>query len=169
MEFMRFWTRQCETTGFESVLSELSRYSAILRLNDLLHLGKHFRSRLLKYELTLCWGSLRASINRERLRQVLGYGPPLTDTTATGKMSDFDPLMIMRLDNVIALMEHGAHAEALALLPLSLCFGAIRLETKREGSAWRSNKTVHLTMDGTLVEDAAFIELCSAELQPIGS
>jgi hypothetical protein len=127
--FMRFWTKPFEKSGFESVMAEVSRYPGVLPLSDVLHLAKNFRSRLLKYELTFCWGSLTTSIHHEKLRQVLGYGPPLTDLTATGKMRDFYPLVMMRVDNVIALMDHGAHAEAVALLPLSLCLNGVRLET----------------------------------------
>jgi hypothetical protein len=128
-EFMKFWTKQYEKSGLDSVFTELIQYSGVFPLSDLLHLGKNFRNRLLKYELTFCSGRFSTSINHQRLRQILGYGPPLNDMTATGKMRDFYPLVIMRLENVIALMEQNAHAEAVALLPLSFCFNAIRLET----------------------------------------
>jgi hypothetical protein len=75
-----------------------------------------------------CGGSTR-SINRGNVLEVLGLGPPLTDLTQVGKMKDCYLLTIMRIENIIALIEQDATAEAAALLPLPLCLSATRLET----------------------------------------
>jgi hypothetical protein len=44
-------------------------------------------------------------------------------------MRDVYPLVITRIEHMITLLQNNATAEAVARLPLSLCFNAVRLET----------------------------------------
>jgi hypothetical protein len=44
-------------------------------------------------------------------------------------MRDAYPLVITRIENILELIDQNAFPEAAALLPLSLCFHAMRLET----------------------------------------
>jgi hypothetical protein len=44
-------------------------------------------------------------------------------------MRNIYPLVLPRFENIVALTENGAIAEAVALLPLSLSFKIARLET----------------------------------------
>jgi hypothetical protein len=48
-------------------------------------------------------------------------------------MRDAYPLVVTRMENIVELIDRGAIAKAVALLPLSLCFNAIRLETISRG------------------------------------
>jgi hypothetical protein len=63
------------------------------------------------------------------MREILRLGAPLTDLSQIGKMRDAYPLVIARVEHVIQLFQEDANAEAVAWLPLCLCFNAIRLDT----------------------------------------
>jgi hypothetical protein len=126
--FLLFWEPIYEQWGLERVLTELTMYDAVLPLSDLLHLGKNFRTRFLKYMLTFTFGNSSRSIDPNKMRQILDLGAPLTDLTQVGKMRDAYPLVITRIAHIILLFENDAIAEGVVWLPLSLCFNAIRLE-----------------------------------------
>jgi hypothetical protein len=54
---------------------------------------------------------------------------PLTDLSQVGKMRDAYPLVLTRIENILQLIDQNVFPEAVALLLLSLCFNAMRLET----------------------------------------
>jgi hypothetical protein len=90
--------------------------------------GKHFRIRFLRYQLTLNGEGMFRTINHRKVLKVLGHGSLLTDRIQAGKMRDFYRLAILRIENIMALINHDALAEVVALLPLFLCLSVIRLE-----------------------------------------
>jgi hypothetical protein len=98
-------------------------------LSDLLHLGKNFRTRFLKHEVTFVYRGASSSINQDRVRAILDMAAPLTDLSQVGKMRDAYPLALTRIENILQLIDQNAFPEAVALLPLSLWFNAMRLET----------------------------------------
>jgi hypothetical protein len=63
------------------------------------------------------------------VRDILLLGPPLADLSTVGKMRDYYPLVLMRVQNIIALIEHDCYAAAITLIPLSFVLAAVRLET----------------------------------------
>jgi hypothetical protein len=129
-KFMAFWSIAFRTSlDLEDALAKVDAYSDPKPLSDLLHLSKNFRIRFLKYALTFDYDGILRTIDRRKVPKILGYGPPLTDLSQVGKMRDFYPLVIMRIENLVALINHDAIAEAIALLPLSICLSAARLET----------------------------------------
>jgi hypothetical protein len=83
----------------------------------------------LKHQLTFAYGGASSSINQDRVRAVLDLAAPLTDLSQVGKMRDAYPLVLTRIENIMQLIDQNAFPEAVALLSLSLCFNAIRLET----------------------------------------
>jgi hypothetical protein len=112
----------------DSTLAELKQYPHVMPLIDLLHLGKSFRTRFLKYELTFVYGGASSSINQERVRAILDLAAPLSDLSQIGKMRDAYPLVITRIENILELIDQNAFPGAVALLSLSLCINAMRLE-----------------------------------------
>jgi hypothetical protein len=126
--FMEFWEAIYAQWGLERVVAELKTYDGIPPASDMLHLAKCFRTRFLKYPLTFTLGSFSESSSPSRMREILGLGAPLTDLTQVGKMRDAYPLVITRVEHINKLFQRGAIAEAVAWLPLSLCFNAIRLD-----------------------------------------
>jgi hypothetical protein len=133
-EFMAFSEPIYQKWGLETVLEELKWYTGILPLTDLLNLGKNLRTRFVKYLLTFVHENLSRTTNRNKRSRLLGSGAPLTDLSLVGKMRDVYPLVIMRIEHMITLLQNNATAEALAWLPLSLCFKAVRLETITHGT-----------------------------------
>jgi hypothetical protein len=127
--FFEFWGNHYEQFGLERVMAELKASEKVFPLSDISHLGKNFRTRFLQFSLTFVFGDASTSINHDRVRDILGSGPPFTDLSHLGKMTDAHPLIVTRIQNIIELIDRNAIAEAIALLPLSLCFNAIRLET----------------------------------------
>jgi hypothetical protein len=100
-----------------------------MSFSDLLHLGKNFRTRFLKHELTFVYGGASSSIIQDRVRAILVLPAPLTDLSQVGKMHDACPFVLTKIENILQLIDQNAFPEAVALLPLSLCFNAMRLET----------------------------------------
>jgi hypothetical protein len=127
--FFDFWDELYRNFGLERVLEELKAYPEEIPLGDLLHLGKNFRTRFLLFLLTFMRELQQTTIDHDKIRAILGLGAPLTDLTPLGKMRDIYPLVLTRFENIVALIENGAIAEAVALLPLSVSFNAVRLET----------------------------------------
>jgi hypothetical protein len=127
--FMGFWEPFYKEFGLERVLDELKAYPLVFPVSDLLHLAKNFRIRFLLYLLTFVFGDTSTTINHEKYLDIVGRGPAFTDMSPLGKMRDAYPLAMARLENIVALIDHDAIAEAVALLPLSLTLNAIRLET----------------------------------------
>jgi hypothetical protein len=127
--FMDFWEPFYNQFGLERVLIELKEYPEVFPLSDLLHMAKNWRVRLLRFLLTFVLDRASTTIDHEKMLDILGRGPAFTDLTPLGKMRDAYPLAMMRLENMVALIEHDAIAEAVAMLPLSLTLNAVRLET----------------------------------------
>jgi hypothetical protein len=92
-------------------------------------MAKNWRVRLLQFLLTFVFDGVKTTIDHEKMLDILGRGPAFTDLTPLGKMRDAYPLAMMRLENMVALIENHAIAEAVAMLPLSLTLNAVRLET----------------------------------------
>jgi hypothetical protein len=126
--FLEYWDPIFRSGGLDAVLLALKLYTGTLPLSDLLHLGKNFRGRFLKYLLTFSNGKFSKSTSLTIMREILKLGAPLTDLSQVGKMRDAYPLVITRVEHMNMLFQKGAVAEAVAWLPLSLCFNAIRLE-----------------------------------------
>jgi hypothetical protein len=127
--FIDFWEPIYQGFGLDRTLAELRQYLHVMPLSDLLHLGKNFRTRFLKYELTFVYGRASGSISQERVRAILDLAAPLSDLSQIGKMRDAYPFVITRIENIFELIDQNAFPEAVALLPLSLCFHMMRLET----------------------------------------
>jgi hypothetical protein len=49
--------------GLNRMLEELRRYPDVMPLSNLLHMGKNFKTRFLKHELTFVYGGASSSIN----------------------------------------------------------------------------------------------------------
>jgi hypothetical protein len=126
-ELMKFWTDVPKTSNRDQAVKRIPEYLKPLPLRDLLHLAKNFRIGFLKYLPSFSCGGSTRLVNHGKVLEVLGLGPPLTDLTQVGKMKAGYPLTIMRTENIVALIEQDATAEAVALLPLSFCLSAIRL------------------------------------------
>jgi hypothetical protein len=127
--FMDFWEPIYQGFGLDRTLAELKQHPHVMPLSDLLHLGQNFRTWFLKYELTFVYGGASSSISQERVRVILDLAAPLPDLSQIGKMRHAYPLVITRIENTLELIDQNAFPEAVALLPLSLCFHAMRLET----------------------------------------
>jgi hypothetical protein len=110
-------------------LEELTQDPDVMPLSDLVHLRKNFRTRFLKYELTVVYGDASSSINQDWVRVILNLVAPLTDLSQVGKIRDAYPLVLTRIENILQPIDQNAFPETVALLPLSLCFNAMRLET----------------------------------------
>jgi hypothetical protein len=128
-EFMAFWEPIYQEWGLERVLEELKGCTGIILLSHLLHLGKNLRTRFPKYLLTLVHKNLSKITDGNKMPRFLGLGAPLTDLSPVGKMREVYPLVITRIEHMMTLLQNNAIAEAVAWLPLSLCFNAVRLET----------------------------------------
>jgi hypothetical protein len=96
--FMDFWEPIYRRFGLNPTLEELRRYPDVMRLSDLLHLGKNFKTRFLKHELTFVGGGASSSINQDRVCAILDLVAPLTDLSQVGKMRDAYPLVLTRID-----------------------------------------------------------------------
>jgi hypothetical protein len=127
--FMAVWVREFIKHGLDYVLEFLDAYLGIIPLSDLLHLGKNFRTRFLEHLLIFMFSWVNVKIDLERVRGILTLKAPLLDLSPLGKMRDAYPLVLMRVENIVTLIENDAIAEAVALLPMALCFDAVRLET----------------------------------------
>jgi hypothetical protein len=127
--FVDFWEPIYRRFGLNRTLEELRRYPDVMPLSVLIHLGKNFRTRFLKHELTFVYGGASSSINQDRVRPILDLAAPLTNLSQVGKMRDAYSLVLTRIENILQLIDQNAVPEAVALLPLSLCFNAMRLET----------------------------------------
>jgi hypothetical protein len=126
---MDFWERFCTEFGLERVLDELKACPEVFPLSELLHMVKNWRVRLLNCLVTFVFGDTSTTMDHEKILDILGRGPAFTDVPPLGKMRDAYPLAMMRLENIVALIENDAIAEAVAMLPLSLTVNAVRLET----------------------------------------
>jgi hypothetical protein len=126
---MDLWEPIYQGFGLDRTLAELKHYPHVMALSDLFPLGKNFRTRFLKYELTFVYGGAISSISQGRVRAIRDLAAPLSDLTQVGKMRDAIPLVITRIKNILELVDQNSFPEAVALLPLSLCFHAMRLET----------------------------------------
>jgi hypothetical protein len=127
--FMEFWEPIYQGFGLGRTLVELKQYPHVMPPSDLLNLGKTSRTRDLEYKLTFVYGSASSSISQERVCAILDLAAPLSDFSQIGKMRDACPLVITGMKNTLELIDQNAFPEAVALLPLSLCFHAMRLET----------------------------------------
>jgi hypothetical protein len=127
---MDFWEPIYRRFGLNRTLEELRRYPDVMPLGDLLHLGKNFRTRFVKHELTFVYGGASSLINQDRVCAILDLAAPLTDLSQIGKMRDAYPLVLTRIENILQLINQNAFPEAVALLSLSLslCFNAMRLK-----------------------------------------
>jgi hypothetical protein len=143
---MQFWDPILRAQGLDELLLRLKSYTGNLPLGNLLHLAKNFRGRFLKYLLTFSNGRSCKSTSLKLMREILRLGAPLADLTQVGKMREAYPLVITRVDHMNKLFQRGALAEAVAWLPLSLCFNAIRLE-----NITRDTKTFMLRISFFLV------------------
>jgi hypothetical protein len=126
---MDFWEPIYRRFGLNRTLEELRQYPDVVPLSNWLHLGKNFRNRFLKHELTFVYGGASSSINQDRVRTILALAASLTDLSQVGKMRDAYPLVPNRIENILQPIDQNAFPEAVALLPLSLCFNAMHLET----------------------------------------
>jgi hypothetical protein len=97
--------------------------------SDLLHLRKNFKTRFLKYELTFVYGGTSSSISQERVCAILDLATHPSDLSQIGKMHNAYPIVITWIENILELIGQNTFPEAAALLPLSLCFHPMRLET----------------------------------------
>jgi hypothetical protein len=127
--WMKEWIKKWAEIGFDQMVLALKEYPGILPLSDLLHIAKNFRVRFLKYKLTFSSGHGCQAIDQDKVRAILDLQAPLTDLSPLGKMRDVYPIVLMRVEHIVALIEQDTIPEAVALLPMSLCFAAIRLET----------------------------------------
>jgi hypothetical protein len=114
--FMDFWEPIYRRFGLNCTLEELRRYPDVMPLSDLPRLGKNFRTRFLKHELTFVYGDASSSINQDRVRAILDLAAPLTDLSQIGKMRDAYPLVLTRIENIMQLIDQNAFPEAAALL-----------------------------------------------------
>jgi hypothetical protein len=121
--FMDFWEPIYRRFGLNRTLKELRRYPEVMPRSDLLHLGKNFRTRFFKYELTFVYGGARGSISSDRVRAILDLAAPLTDLSQVGKMRDAYPLVLTRIETILQLIDQNAFPE------VSRCFNTMRLET----------------------------------------
>jgi hypothetical protein len=128
---MDTWVTIFGRSGLNGVIAHLKSFMSVTPLSDLLHLDKNFRTRFPKHELTFAYGRVEITISQARVREILRLEAPLTDPTQTGKMRDGYPLALMRIENVLAFVNGGTIAEAIALLPMTLCLSAVRLDTVR--------------------------------------
>jgi hypothetical protein len=75
---MDFWKPIYQGFGLDRTLAELKQYSHVMPLSNLPHLGKNFRTRFLKYELTFVYGGASRSISQKRVRAILDLAAPLS-------------------------------------------------------------------------------------------
>jgi hypothetical protein len=112
---MDFWEPIYRRFGLNRTLEELRRYPDVIPLSDLLHLGKNFRTRFLKHELTFIYGGASSSISQDRVRAILDLAGPLSDLSQVGKMRDAYPLVLTRIGNILQLIDQNSFPEAVAL------------------------------------------------------
>jgi hypothetical protein len=93
--FMDFWEPIYQGFGLDRILAKLKQCPHVMPVSDLLHLGKNFRTRFLKYELTFVYGGASSSINQGTVRVILDLAAPLSGLSQIGKMRDAYPLVIM--------------------------------------------------------------------------
>jgi hypothetical protein len=90
--------------------------------------GEKLQDSVLEARAHVCWGWCQ-QLNQDRVHVILDLAAPLTDLSQVGKMRDAYPFVLTRLQNILRQTNQNAFSEAVALLPLSLCFNAMRLET----------------------------------------
>jgi hypothetical protein len=83
----------------------------------------------LKHELRFVYGGASSSVNQNRVRAILDLAAPLTDLSQVGKMRDAYPLVLTKIENILQMIDQNSFPDGVALLPLSLCFNAMRLVT----------------------------------------
>jgi hypothetical protein len=88
-------------------LEELRWYPDVMPLSDLLHLGKNFRTRFLKHELTFVYGGASSSINQDRVHAILDLAASLSDLSQVGKMCDAYPLVLTGIENILQLIDQN--------------------------------------------------------------
>jgi hypothetical protein len=102
---MDFWEPISQAFGLDRTRAELKQCPHVTPLSDLLHLGKNFRTRFLKYELMFVYGGASSSISQERVCAILVLAAPLSDLSQIGKMRDAYPLVITRIENILELID----------------------------------------------------------------
>jgi hypothetical protein len=92
-------------------------------------MAKDLRTRFPEYLLAFACSPDEQTIDQDKVRAVLDLDAPLTDLSCLGKMRDAYPMALMGLEHIVELIEQDGSAEAVVLLPMTLCRAAIRLET----------------------------------------
>jgi hypothetical protein len=130
-EFYDWWCPIDDEFGLEKVVeSMIERWvseEATIPGADPLHLAKTFRSRLLRYLLTLT-GRRVSNASLEKLKRILQLDTPLNDVSPLAKMRDFFALAIFRLEHISALLAEDALVEEIILLPMTFLLNALRLD-----------------------------------------
>ena len=90
---------------------------AFLPISDPLHIFKNVRARFLAHPISLLPGSIPTNI--EAVRQLLGIGNALNDTSQIGKMRDKYVLRLFTLQNVATLLRAKEYTSAFLLLPFA--------------------------------------------------
>jgi hypothetical protein len=83
----------------------------------------------LNHELTFVYRGASNSVNQDSVLAILDLAAPLTYLSQVGKMRGSYPLVLTKIENIMQMIDQNVFPEAVALLPLSLCFKAMRLET----------------------------------------
>jgi hypothetical protein len=127
--FLDFWEPIYQRFGLNRTLEHLRRYPDVMLLSNLFHVGTNSRTWFLKHEFTFVYGGASSLIIQDRVRAILDLAPPLTDLSQVWTRHNTYPLVLTRIEKIPQLIDQNAFPEAVALLPLPLCFNAMRLET----------------------------------------
>jgi hypothetical protein len=136
--------------GIRAALGHIGTDGGPFPISDLLHLAKNWRSRMMKFRLTVVVpGPSVANVSSASIKSVietLGPRPSLTDESQIGKMTDVYPISIFRFENLLTLIGAGKFTKVLMLLPMILLLNAVRVDTftsQRSAITPRLNTRLH--------------------------
>jgi hypothetical protein len=131
--FFNFWNVVERREGIRAALGHIATYGQSFPISHLLHLAKNWHSRIMKYPLTVVvQGPSVAHVSSANIKSVIEMlepRPSLTDESQIGKMRDFHPISIFRVEDLLTLIGAGKFTEAFMLLPITLLLNAVGVDT----------------------------------------
>ena len=115
---------------FKRATAILKKGDQVVWINDLIHMSKLERTRLLDATLKLLVhpSDLNTIVNVNKIRDAIELGDALNDTSPLGRIKDKYPITIFSIRAVKALLEKNYYNEALFIAPLAFWYESIRNE-----------------------------------------
>ncbi|EAX75953.1 hypothetical protein TVAG_587540, partial [Trichomonas vaginalis G3] len=115
---------------FKRATAILKKGDQVVWINDLIHMSKLERTRLLDATLKLLVhpSDLNTIVDVNKIRDAIELGDALNDTSPLGRIKDKYPITIFSIRAVKALLEKNYYNEALFIAPLAFWYESIRNE-----------------------------------------